>query len=1345
MLEQQLRDQMSLVGQRLGRLWLWRRLTWCWIGFAALALAWWGLGRPLGFALGGFVGAAALTATILWARSKSLSLARADIARHVEHAFPELNSRLLAALEQCPDVRTGRWNVLQRQVIAEALHHSRINDWTDAVPAKRMRNAFLRQTAALVAFAAICVILVPAAVQRANSATGSRPFQSAHKEQDSDQPIVEPGDAEVERGASPLVLARFTTKLPAAVSVVWHTAGSTSAVAAKQGTDATSGTNVTDTSATPASLRSLPSVSSEAAAPEQRLPLTKSLDDPIFGSRLPSVKQDLVYRIDFDGKQTREYKLTVYDLPTLIRSDLELIFPSYTGLETKKLEDAFEATVVEGTTIRIACRVNKPLATAKLIDLDGTSIALTADPESPANAVVYRADFVPKKRHRMKLELTDDAGRRNRDPEEFRFEALPNRPPELKLAFPGQDVKVSPLEEVLVEATASDDFGLIETGIVLSIPGREPLTITLGKDQLGSQQRKLSHLQRLEELKVEPDELISYYVYADDFGPDGRQRRTSSDLFFAEVRPFEEIFRELESPPGGQSQAAGSQQQGNPLTKLAELQKQIVVATWKLVRSQQTKWNPKLTEQVSVIRDSQQQAIEQLEVLAEKLTDPKSQPVLKTIAEQMAAADRALGQSLSESSLTPLTPAAAAEQAAYQGLLKLRAREHLIMKGSQSASGSSGSSSPSEQQLQQLELDNKKNRYESQKASQQQPGQQQREDLAMLDRLKELAKRQQGVNEQLKELEAALRTAKTEAEKEELERQLKRLRDDQQQLLHDADELRNKMAQSPQQEKLNDTRQQLEQTRQQMVDATEKLREGQLSQALNAGTRAERELQQLQEDFRKQTAAQFADAMRTLREEARQLADNEKQLADRLAALQDEAKRSLRQSKDRQNLEAEFKEQRQQTNKLVDETKGVVEQSETAEPLLSKQLYDTVRSSREMKTDQALDATSQLLRAGFLPEAQKAEEQARAGIDRLKQGIEKAAEGILGDEVESLKRAKRELADLAEQLDKEIAMQQPGGGEKKPGEQGEGDSKGNSPTGAGQPIVDPSLRRRDGQPGQNGEKPAQGEGQPGTGKPSENGQDPKSNKPGSGEGSPKEGQPPTEGQPQPGKGKPSGPGQKGQGQPGKGQGQGEGQPGQSPDGKGSPPEGQPSPNGQPSQAGSQGVGAGGQGESPGGESSNKPGRPGLRGQPQRGGAKPSPGNPRGGDQGGQGGGAGSGNEGPLTGEKFSEWNERLRDVESMVSDPKLQAEVAKVRERARSVRSEFKRHSQTPNWDLVRTTVREPLTELQRQLAEEIAKRESPDSLVPVDRDPVPTRYRDLVRGYYERLGSGKSEGDKSK
>lgn len=110
----------------------------------------------------------------------------------------------------------------------------------------------------------------------------------------------------------------------------------------------------------------------------------------------------------------------------------------------------------------------------------------------------------------------------------------------------------------------------------------------------------------------------------------------------------------------------------------------------------------------------------------------------------------------------------------------------------------------------------------------------------------------------------------------------------------------------------------------------------------------------------------------------------------------------------------------------------------------------------------------------------------------------------------------------------------------------------------------------------------------------------------------------------------------------------------------------------------------------------------------------------------------------MTGNGYREWSDKLRDVEAMVSDPALQAEVAKLREQARSIRGEYTRHAQLPAWDLVRGSLYEPLVELQQRVAEEVSRRESPDSLVPIDRDPVPTRYRDLVRSYYERLGRGK-------
>jgi hypothetical protein len=56
----------------------------------------------------------------------------------------------------------------------------------------------------------------------------------------------------------------------------------------------------------------------------------------------------------------------------------------------------------------------------------------------------------------------------------------------------------------------------------------------------------------------------------------------------------------------------------------------------------------------------------------------------------------------------------------------------------------------------------------------------------------------------------------------------------------------------------------------------------------------------------------------------------------------------------------------------------------------------------------------------------------------------------------------------------------------------------------------------------------------------------------------------------------------------------------------------------------------------------------------------------------------------------------------------------------------------------VRVQVAEPLVELSNRVAEEVLRRNSKQAIVPLDRDPVPPRYSEKTRRYYEDLGSGK-------
>ena len=107
----------------------------------------------------------------------------------------------------------------------------------------------------------------------------------------------------------------------------------------------------------------------------------------------------------------------------------------------------------------------------------------------------------------------------------------------------------------------------------------------------------------------------------------------------------------------------------------------------------------------------------------------------------------------------------------------------------------------------------------------------------------------------------------------------------------------------------------------------------------------------------------------------------------------------------------------------------------------------------------------------------------------------------------------------------------------------------------------------------------------------------------------------------------------------------------------------------------------------------------------------------------------------MTGECFVQWSDRLRNVEEMLDDPALRNEAARVREIARGVRVEFKRHSKEPNWDMVHSQISTPLAELRNRVTEELARRDSKENLVPIDRDPVPTKFADRVRRYYEELG----------
>ncbi|XZE21573.1 hypothetical protein SH449x_001476 [Pirellulaceae bacterium SH449] len=1288
------RFRLVRMGWLLAAFWLCLAMLFLWRGFSdAAAFGWLGyawITSPLWVAL-------------IWVITRATYRDTKWVATRVESRFPDLKQRLITVAS--PPCESDS-KFLRRSLVRETIMHGRNHDWRATVSAGRIMGAWFAQLLCL--FLALSASVYSSSQRHSPSATANPDQLLALSLAPSLS--VDPGDTEIERGTDLVVTARFGGGVPREVWLVTSGAASSSEV---------SGSDFTRSSMQP------------------------SLSDPIFGGYIRRVANDTEYRIESERGLSETYRIKVFDYPALVRSDAEIDPPAYANQEKKLVQDTKRVSVPEGSRLTWICRVNKPLETAELVDQDNTILPLIPTASDP---LTYTASVEVFESRRWKVRLQDSDGRQAKVEESLSARVIANKEPEIRLSA-GGDLQVSPLQEVLLQATVRDDFQLARTGVTVILGEADPIEVELQPTkQAKGGGYDIAYMVDLESMNAEPDQLLSYYFWAEDTDTNNQIRRVDGEMFFAEVRPFEEIFREGESPSQSQQQQQQQQseqqsQNGQRAEELAELQKKIIAGTWNILRREsKPELSKSFTADVKVLEESQETALSQTEELEERIQDETSRRYLDETRQQMTTAKEQLAKSSSESSLEALRAALNAERKAYEGLLRLRAREHSIVRSQQRQNSQRNQSSAQQsrqQQLEQLNLENEKNDYESEQSAAPEQTDSQREARQVMNRLDELARRQKDLNQQIKEAETALREAKDEATKEEIEEQLARLREDQEEMIRDADELLERMNQEENRQSMQEAREQVEQAREQLQKAAESLANNQTSQAVNSGARAEQTMKEVREQIRQESSDQLQESMQNMVQKARELERNQRDLENDIARrnpsspnrsnsnqpnandrsesdpinaseqLDRESESGLGDLDDASPLRPEgvneaspardrWRAQREKMDELLEEMKNTVAEAESSEPLVADSLYDGFREAKQSGIDRQLEQIPMLLDRGFDNRAQQLAEEAGQGISKLKERIEKAAESVLGSEQESLRRALREIDRANQQLREEMESQSPGSTGENRGEardrngSGERDSDQERDPQETNESQSGSQSRETGESQQN-----QGDRQSGRGRQSAGEESSEQTRGERGEGQ----QEATEEEQREGAERGERQEQGQQRQQGRGQRQ--------------------SSDDQPS---------GGRGGLRPEDDNEARERAGDETMPSlstfRGGGQERAGNLR--------------PATPLTGEDYRAWIDSLRDVEELLIDPERRADVARIREAAREMRVEYKRHAKEPQWDLVRKLIADPLQQLRQEVNEDLMRLAAErNALVPIDRDPVPSQYQRRLDRYYENLGRG--------
>ena len=336
----ELRQALEQVARRFRQVRLRSGLALCWMTWALVGVALFVMssrpGRESSLGGGAVLAAFAVLAAATGAVWTVLALRSARdrrwVARRIEARHPELGTGLLAAVEEDEAAASGRLGFLQSAVIREALEHRRSHAWEETVSSWTLRGTGLAHVLALGLLLVVTAALVGQARSRAGKALA---VAGGAKAADVE---VDPGNTALERGSTLLVVARFPGAVPADARLVVE-----------------GGTH-----------------------DGERRAMTRSLEDPTFAGRVESVETDLAYRVEFDGQRTPAYRVEVFEYPALERTDAKLVFPRYTALEPKTVEDIRHVTAVEGTELTLLCRLNKDVASARLVAADGQAIELKA-------------------------------------------------------------------------------------------------------------------------------------------------------------------------------------------------------------------------------------------------------------------------------------------------------------------------------------------------------------------------------------------------------------------------------------------------------------------------------------------------------------------------------------------------------------------------------------------------------------------------------------------------------------------------------------------------------------------------------------------------------------------------------------------------------------------------------------------------------------------------------------------------------------------------------------------------------------------------------------------------------
>ena len=761
-----------------------------------------------------------------------------------------------------------------------------------------------------------------------------------------------------------------------------------------------------------------------------------------FAYEIFNIDADMEYYVVANEATSERYTVEVFEMPKVTEISVAYTYPDYTGLKPVVQTGTGDIRAVVGTQAEIRLTTNKAIQTASMA-ISGnsdqqlvvssqqagsasseTSLLMETDSQRfpiaiNGNTLTTTIDVVEDGSYAIQLLCID--GFNNEIPIEYIIKAIPDAVPEVVITEPGRDVKVTKLDEVEIVAEATDDYGVAELKLMYRVGSDELQELVMESSVstpiVGSRSGANSRHNAdgvytfyLEEFDVEPGDIISYYAHATDNNTRTGPGEASSDIYFIEIRPFNEDFHE------GESEGEPGEAEPNPLSDVISSQKEIIRETSKHVHTKPVTVTQKYQaavrktgEKQTELKDKTQRVVDEFSAAmqGESAITPEILMNLEDAIDSMGEASDNLNAVRPDEAIPP-------EQEALELLIKVSLEIPKVLMQMRNSNPQLAENLELEMEELQNELENQQNELDAEMQEQAQE---------MLDQARQMLGEQQQLSQQSQQL--GREDQPSPSEMQQNSQQQGQLAQQAQRMAQQLDTMQ-QSGQGTQGQRLNQAGQSMQQAGEQMEQAGQSMQQEEPQLSAAKGQKAEEKLQEAVEQLEK-VAAEYTDAaLDRAVQQLQELTEAQSDVQQQTQELRGRSEQSEMRPEDFRSASELANQQRELQRNLeaLDRSlRNIQEELAPDNPEAAQNVADATRRLAEEQTTADMATAQRALQWRSFRAADQNQqdvldtlEQTQADLQQARANMAATEEEQLAAALEQLQRAREQMEDIQREL-----------------------------------------------------------------------------------------------------------------------------------------------------------------------------------------------------------------------------------------------------------------------------------------------------------------------------------------